>query len=150
MTLTVPALFLFYTPVFCGNGRARKDFKDMKIETLKKGDIMWATDKKNHRHPIIFLQKIDENSFEACIMSTKKVGRNIKMDSSFFEIAKKKESYLVTEYRFKKENTWVSVGRKCNRLTDKGIEFIEEQTKNAPCIYCPIEIKEYKKRNKQH
>ena len=117
----------------------------MDIEKLKKGDIMWATDTGKHRHPIIFIKKIDKNKFEACIMSTKHVGKNIEMDASFFKKRKKKKSYLVTEYRFEKENVWLSFGRVVNSLTDDGIKFVESHMKNSPLIYCPVEIKEYKR-----
>ena len=117
----------------------------MNVEKLKKGDVMWGTKKDNTKHPIIFIKKLDENRFEACIMSTKPVGDNVEMDSSFFEKEKKKKSYLVTEFRYEKEYEWVKFGEKVNCLTNKGIEFVEKQTKNTPCIYCPTTIREYKK-----
>jgi uncharacterized membrane-anchored protein len=56
------------------------------IQNMKKGDILVATDKSTHPHPIIFLETSSEGKFNACILSTKSTNGNIKMSiKHFFE-----------------------------------------------------------------
>ncbi|MDL2223629.1 hypothetical protein LJB98_06000 [Bacteroidales bacterium OttesenSCG-928-M11] len=120
---------------------------------MEKGDIVWAMDKTKHYHPIVFLEKIDEYSFKACILSTKDVNGNLKMQSNFIRVNDENgckydfqynDTYLVSIYSFVKMNDWIAGAKIVGKLSDDGIKFAEANTPNIP-ILCPIKIQEFVK-----
>lgn len=96
---------------------------------MTKGDIVWAIDTKKHFHPIVFINRIDESSFEACILSSKSKAGNLLMQPNHFHVDGKysftyKTTHLVTKCTFIKMNNWVN-SRIVGHLTEEGIEFVE-------------------------
>jgi hypothetical protein len=121
---------------------------------MKKGDIMWAHDGENHPHPIIFIEKINNASFKAGILSSQPMGRNIRMEPSFFcennengipyTIPEDKNNqYLVTEYSYIKMDWWVKSEMPEGRLTEDGIRFVESHIPDQPTL-CIDSIKAQK------
>jgi len=101
---------------------------------LEKGDIVWAIDREKHFHPIVFLEVLNENEFRACILSTKPTNGNIKMEKKHIDESysfKYKNTHLVSEYKFVKQNDWIQDRKPVGRLTKEGIKFIEEKITNA-------------------
>ena len=105
------------------------------LSNFKKGDILRAHDYKNHFHPIIFIQKINEDLFSAGILSSKPTGTNIKMSPEHFcdkdEDGKpytiprdRNNQYLVIE-KYKKKSDWVYEQKPKGKLTKEGIHFVE-------------------------
>lgn len=126
---------------------------------MKKGDIFWAKDKSCHPHPIVYLSdSCEQGRFSACILSTKQVLGNVKMQKEhFYEKNENGEiysfnynnSYLVTSATFLKEEIWLESDLPCGRLTEEGILFIDENLGNIDSIYHPIPIyKKYKTNEK--
>ena len=96
---------------------------------MTKGDIIWAKETEIHFHPIVFLNRIDDISFEACILSSQPTNGNLLMlPSHFHENAQYRfrfnHTHLVTKCTFTKMNNWVH-SRIVGRLTEEGIEFVE-------------------------
>jgi hypothetical protein len=106
---------------------------------LKKGDIVWAKNREDHPHPIVYLEKIDSYHFKACILSSQSIGGNIKMCPGHFctkneegqtcEVPENANNqYLVIKFTFSKCVEWVEFinPKKVGHLTPSGIEFVEE------------------------
>lgn len=110
---------------------------------MKKGDIYWAKNKKNHPHPIVFLEWIDTVRFKGCILSSNAVNENLLIQPSHFmkknnmgiqfEFPSKK-TYLVTSDVFIKMDYWVDNQMIIGRLTDDGIAFIERNIPEQPLL----------------
>ncbi|MBI9055119.1 MAG: hypothetical protein JEY96_14955 [Bacteroidales bacterium] len=103
---------------------------------MKKGDIIWATEIEKHVHPIVFLEKIDDLSFKACILSSKAVNGNLPMKPSHFCTHDRQgviynfqyeNSHLVTSNLFIKKENWIAHGRIAGKLTPKGVSFVEKK-----------------------
>ena len=120
--------------------------------SMEKGDIVWATkDKDKHPHAIVFLEKINDYSFKSAILSSKKVNKNIKMHSEYICKVdnngneydfKYKNTHLISIYSFEKAYDWVKGANIVGRLTDEGIEFVENNISKIS-IFCPMSIKEF-------
>jgi len=117
-----------------------------------KGEIFWATNKRDNPHPIVFLEWIDSSRFKACILSTKSTSDNILMNENHFYESdangnpysiKYNNTYLIPEDSFIKMTFWLTSGNAKGRLTQEGIEFIEEQITKEP-VLCSAPIWEYK------
>ena len=116
---------------------------------MKIGEIFRAKNLEEHHHPIIFLGKLPEGKFKACIISTKDTDGNIKMEKSHFEEfdeggLKYKYSYNnshIVPYRvFEKETLWLESEIPQGKLTQKGIDFIEKYFKDIKTEYHPYPI----------
>ena len=116
---------------------------------MKKGDILIATDKRKHPHPIIFLEASSDGKFNACIISTKGTNGNVKMSENHF--FKKDEygndyhikfnnSHLVPYRIFEKEELWLNSREPKGKLTDDGISFVEKHTRGSYSEYHPVPI----------
>jgi hypothetical protein len=95
---------------------------------MTKGDIVWAKDRDMNPHPIVFLERIDDYCFKACILSTKPTNGNVLMQRSHFKndihySVKFRNTYLVTTCTFIKMSKWIEKGNVVGRLTDEGIEL---------------------------
>ena len=110
---------------------------------MKKGDIYWAKNKKDHPHPIVFLEWIDTVRFKGCILSSNAVKENLLIQPSHFmkknnmgiqfEFPSKK-TYLVTSDVFIKMDYWVDNQMIIGRLTDDGMAFIERNIPEQPLL----------------
>ncbi|MDH5032439.1 hypothetical protein [Chryseobacterium cucumeris] len=116
---------------------------------MNKGEIFKARDKRNHPHPIVFLERLSESKFSACILSTKDTEGNIPMSEEHFlnldENARAysiiyNNSHLVPYRLFKKEDLWLESNEPCGKLSEKGIEFIEKYTKDTNLEFHPVPI----------
>jgi ribosomal small subunit protein bTHX len=108
------------------------------LPNLNKGDILWACNKykTNNPHPIVFLEERDEDCFDACCLSSKPTGGNLKMESEHFcdkdelgnlyTFSHNKTSYLVMK-RYEKKNDWVFGKKPVGQLSEEGIRFVESQ-----------------------
>jgi len=116
---------------------------------MKKGEIFRAIDPSNHPHPIVFIEKIDNEKFKACILSTKDTNGNIKMEPDhFYEKDENggsftitfKNSHLVPKLVLEKEYRWLKTEKPEGKLTDKGIAFIDKYLKDIEsiCLIGPI------------
>jgi hypothetical protein len=122
------------------------------VSYWKKGDIMWAHDKVNHVHPIVFIEKINNYSFKAAILSSEATGENrlipleyfCKTDengNSYSIPCNENNQYLVTEYSYTKMDYWIKSKKPEGRLTDDGISFVESYIPEQPTL-CIAPIKE--------
>ncbi|GEM_PF-1660034 len=120
------------------------------MHNLEKGQIFWAKDHKNHKHPIVFLEAEDDEKFLACILSTKKINGNIPMSSDHFFDKKDngssysikfKTSYLVPSRVFVKEYSWLKSLDPDGRLTESGVNFVEDNIGDAVPEFLSINIK---------
>lgn len=111
---------------------------------MKKGDIVRAKDRKKHLHPIVFLKKIDDEKFKACILSSKSVNENLLMQPSYFEKEDdsgnpykfpSKNTYLITSDSFIKRNYWIDNENIIGRLTGEGISFVEKNIPEQPILW---------------
>ena len=117
---------------------------------MEKGQIFWARDHVNHKHPIVFLKAEDDEKFLACILSKTNTDGNkpmlpdhfldTKEDGSDYSI-KFKNSYLVHSKVFIKEFKMLRNLQPDGMLTSKGIEFIEENLKYVIPEFLSISIK---------
>lgn len=117
---------------------------------LEKGQIFWAKDHENHKHPIVFLKAEDDEKFLACILSTKNINGNIpmcsdhffdkKQDGSIYSI-KFKTSHLIPSRVFVKEYAWLKSLDPSGRLTESGVNFIEDNIGDAVPKFLSINIK---------
>lgn len=115
-----------------------------------KGQIFWAKDSKKHPHPIVFLKSENEETFVACILSTKNSNGNILLKTTHFEVFneygieynfKYKNSHLVHTKVFVKEVSWLNSIEPQGMLTKDGIQFIESHLDGLQPEYLPISIK---------
>jgi ribosomal small subunit protein bTHX len=107
------------------------------LPSLKKGDILWAHDRINHYHPIIFIKEKENDFFDAGILSTKLPGINIKMSPRYFcdedehgnpyTLPRNKNNQYLVIKRYEKKNDWVFGKKPEGRLTEEGIRFVESQ-----------------------
>lgn len=119
-------------------------------QILKKGQIFWAKDHVNHKHPIVFLKAEDNEKFLACILSKTDTNGNKAMLPDHFVNSKEdgnnysirfRNSHLVHAKVFIKEFEWLRRLEPDGMLTNKGIEFIEENLKDAIPEFLSISIK---------
>jgi hypothetical protein len=130
--------------------------KKTTISALLKGDILWAKDTSAHKHPIVFLATINDQSFKACILSHSAEHGNIKMEASHFQIADNsgvnyqfqyENTHLVTSHSFVKMNNWIdSNPNVVGKLTRIGVAFIEKNIPQPP-VNCPCAIYEFQTSN---
>jgi ribosomal small subunit protein bTHX len=123
------------------------------LEYLKKGDIVRAYDKEKHKHPIVFLEAINNYSFKSCILSTKSTGENIPMNATLFcandekgnpfKLPNNKQQYLVSEDLYIKMDYWIESESPEGHLTEEGISFVEKHVTSQPML-CTVSIKEQK------
>ncbi len=122
---------------------------------MKKGEIYMAQDKGKHPHPIVYLENLSNNKFKACILSTKGILDNVKMSESHFEKQddngrsykiQYKNSHLVPNRVFEKNECWLDSTQPQGKLTEEGIEFAEKFTKGCELEYHPLPI--YEEKNK--
>lgn len=120
------------------------------MPNLEKGQIFWAEDYQNHKHPIVFLEAVDEEKFLACILSTKNTNGNKPMSPDHFLDKKDngsnysirfKASHLIPSRVFIKEFAWLKSLTADGMLTESGIDFIEENVKDAVPEFLSINIK---------
>jgi hypothetical protein len=116
---------------------------------MEKGDILIATNKKEHPHPIVFLEASSEGKFNACILSSKDTKGNIIMSKNHFVeqdengndyTIKFKNSHLVPGRIFEKEKLWLNSTAPKGKLTAEGIEFVEKYTKETNPEFHPVPI----------
>ena len=117
---------------------------------MKKGQIFWTKNQVNHKHPIVFLKAEDDENFLECILSkTDTNGNNAmlpdhfvntKEDGSYYSI-KYRNSHLVHAKVFIKKIEWLRRLQPDGMLTNKGIEFIEENLKDIIPEFLFISIK---------
>lgn len=119
---------------------------------MRKGDILWAKDRKTHFHPIVFLETMDVVRFKACILSSEPTNGNILMDLSHFcvydennhlYIFQYKNTHLVISDTFIKMGYWVESENIVGRLTEEGIAFVESNVPKQP-VLCVAPIWEYR------
>ncbi len=114
-----------------------------------------AIDMEKHPHPIIFLEKITNGVFKACIISTKKINGNKLMSTNHFEKTNSKgeeysiqfkPSYLVVSDSFIKMDAWIDESKGVvGKLTAEGIVFVEDNMSETH-ILCVASMKEFKMR----
>lgn len=100
-----------------------------------KGDIVWAKDREMNPHPIVFIERIDDYRFKACILSTKPTNGNLLMRPSHFRNDTQysfefRNTYLVITCTFIKMSNWIERSNVAGRLTDEGIEFVDRNIPN--------------------
>lgn len=119
---------------------------------MRKGDIFLAMNKEDNPHPIVFIEQIDNVRFKACIISTKPTNGNIPMTQNHFHTTDEhgnqyriqfNNSYLVPDVSFTKMTFWLSSETVMGRLTEEGIDFIENHITEQP-ILCPAPIWKYR------
>lgn len=102
---------------------------------MRKGEIFEAEDKDLHPHYFIFIEPINEDSFKACIISTKPTNGNVPMKESHFckldhddtpYMIQYRNSHLVVSDSFVKMNCWLKSSIPIGCLTEEGIGFIEK------------------------
>lgn len=105
------------------------------MKNMRKGDIIWARDRVNHYHPIVFLKQESNGTFEACIISHDPEKGNIKMEKEHFcEVDENnvpysiqyEDTYLVHR-RLSKEYSWITNETVKGRLTEAGIRYVESR-----------------------
>ena len=119
---------------------------------MRKGDIFLAENRENNPHPIVFIEQIDRVCFKACILSHQPTNNNIPMIQEHFHINDEngnpyqiqfENSYLVFNETFIKMTFWLSSEEVKGRLTDIGINFIEQYVNEQP-VLCPAPIWKYR------
>lgn len=120
----------------------------LKKDYMKKGNIYWAKNRKNHPHPIVFLEWIDTVNFKACILSSRPVNNNLLIQPTYFEKTDtvgnqfefpSKKTYLVTSDVFIKMDYWIDDGKIIGSLTEEGVFFVERNIPEQP-ILCSAPI----------
>ena len=121
---------------------------------LQIGDIVWAKNRGSHPHPIVYLGEFEEQDeryrdcFKACILSTKDVFENKKMEEIHFckndrnnklyeeRVSKIKivprdinSQYLVTKCAFSKQDDWITYVDEddiVGNLSAEGLKFVKQ------------------------
>lgn len=120
---------------------------------MKKGDIFIAKDKNRHPHPIIFLKTLGKGKFSACVISHEESKGNIPMsEEHFFTQDENGENYLTSfndsylvPSKFIKEKLWLDSLEPRGKLTNAGIEFVENHINSLNAEHFPLPI--WKKQN---
>lgn len=113
---------------------------------MKKGEIYEAENCRKHPHKFVFLEKNDNESFKACIITTKSGFKEnkIMLESHFHKKDENqaiykiqyKNTHLVSGIIFIKLNSWLKSNPKpVGKLTSEGIHFIEEWLKDVEMIF---------------
>ncbi|WP_159474772.1 hypothetical protein [Chryseobacterium sp. 18068] len=120
------------------------------MNNLQKGQIFWAKDYENHKHPIVFLKAEDDEKFLACILSKTNTNGNKPMLETHFLNKKEdgtnysikfKNSHLVHTKVLIKEYAWLKRLRPDGMLTEAGLDFIDANLENVVPQYLSIDIK---------
>ncbi len=127
---------------------------------MQKGDILKALNYRKNPHLIVFLKNKDEDSFYACVLSTKKEhADNVEMQEKHFcthklngeeylrKYNKEGGSFLI-KHGFEKKVIDINYSKGIvGRLTEEGIAFVEEEMKDATYQYFPKPIWDMDKTN---
>ncbi|MDR0954822.1 MAG: hypothetical protein LBM20_05510 [Rikenellaceae bacterium] len=114
---------------------------------MEQGDILWVDDgKTNLVHPIIFIEKKDDESFYGCIISHEPEKGNVKMEPEHFRVKDEVgepyrvqygPSYLVFK-KYIKKDLWITDETVKGKLTDEGIAFVLANTPpNEMAVFHP-------------
>ena len=102
---------------------------------MNKGDIIWADNRTDHPHPIIFLEQKSSGTFSACIITHGQISGNIKMEEEhFYKVDENNspysiqydDSYFVPQ-RLSKEYNWITNETVKGKLTKEGVKYVESK-----------------------
>lgn len=120
--------------------KQRKNFYIAKPNIMRKGSIIRGVSQDNTFHPIVYLERRDEDSFTGCILTHDPTREeNIPMLEEHFEINDENgnryqiqyENTCMVNIRFIKMNDWIN-SNVVGQLTRAGIQFVEDNlTENA-------------------